>query len=409
MNSDRVLPPNAQRRSVLLGAAALGITSLGGIRLSQADETPPASALTVLTTDFPQKGSLILHRTRPPLLETPFEVFDDGVFTPAERFYVRWHLANIPTTIDPATFRLTIRGHVNQPMRITLNELLSKFNRHEVVAVNQCVGNSRSHFDPRVTGAQWSNGAMGNARWTGVRLKDILERVGVRKGAQCVRFKGLDKGVIAQTPDFMKSLNIDHCLGGEVMVAYAMNGQALPLLNGYPLRLVVPGWYATYWMKMLADIEVLAGPDENFWTTRAYQIPDTPHASIRPGEHGFKVTPVSEMVPRSFITNIRDGAVFRVSQPVPVRGIAFGGAHALARVQISADQGQTWRPVELGADYGAFSFRRWETNLRFTQPGTQSLMVRATDATGQSQPAGANWNGSGFMRNVIEAVHVTVT
>jgi DMSO/TMAO reductase YedYZ molybdopterin-dependent catalytic subunit len=399
---------------MLLGAAGLSVTSLAGIRSSIASDVLLTDAATsaaprVLTTSFPQKGSLILHRTRPPLLETPFEVFDQGVFTPASQFYVRWHLASIPTTIDPATFRLTVRGHVSRPLDLKLDELLTSFDRHEVVAVNQCVGNSRSRFSPRVTGAQWNNGAMGNARWTGVRLKDILDRAGVRGGAQRVRFKGLDKGVIPETPDFMKSLDIDHCMAGEVMIAYAMNGEALPLLNGYPLRLVVPGWYATYWMKMLTDIEVLDEPDKNFWTTQAYQIPNTPHASVHPGDHGFKVVPVSTMVPRSFITNVSDGAAFRASHPVEVRGIAFGGEHALAGVQLSIDEGRTWLPVQLGTDYGKYSFRQWQAIVRFPRPGPQTLMVRASDSSGQFQPLAANWNGSGFMRNVIETVHVSVT
>ncbi|WP_176091398.1 molybdopterin-dependent oxidoreductase [Burkholderia ambifaria] len=405
--------PDARRRSLLLGTAALGAGALAGVGRAFATTPagvviPTSAAPHLLTTDFPQKGSLILHRNRPPLLETPFEVFDEGIFTPANRFYVRWHLGDVPTSIDPATFRLNVHGHVSRPLSLSLNELLTRFDRHEVVAVNQCVGNSRSHFAPRVTGAQWSNGAMGNARWTGVRLKDVLERAGVRNRAQQVRFKGLDRGVIPETRDFMKSLEISHCLDGEVMIAYAMNGEALPLLNGYPLRLVVPGWYATYWMKMLTDIEVLDGPDQNFWSTEAYLIPDTPHASVRPGEHGFPVVPVSRMVPRSFITNVRDGAIFHVSQPVPLRGIAFGGEHALAGVQLSTDDGRTWQPVRLGTDYGKYSFRQWQTEVRFSRPGPWTLMVRAADSTGQVQPVEPNWNGSGFMRNVIETVRINV-
>ena len=201
-----------------------------------------------LVTNFPQKGAMILQRTRPPLLETPFDVFDQGVFTPNDRFYVRWHLANIPTEIDPATFRLDIRGHVDRPFQLTLDELVRDFNAFEVAAVNQCSGNSRGFFHPRVPGGQWANGAMGNALWKGVRLKDVLDRAGVKAGALQVRFNGLDTGLVAQTPDFMKSIDIEHARDGEVMIAYAMNGAPLPLLNGFPLRLVVPGWYATYWV-----------------------------------------------------------------------------------------------------------------------------------------------------------------
>nr|WP_245983034.1 molybdopterin-dependent oxidoreductase [Trinickia fusca] len=351
---------------------------------------------------------MILQRTRPPLLETPFDVFDQRVFTPNDRFYVRWHLASIPTTIDPHTFRLDIRGHVNRPVSLTLDELVSRFPRFEIAAVNQCSGNSRGFFEPRVPGGQWANGAMGNARWTGVRLKDLLTHAGVLTNAVRVRFDGLDSGVIPQTPKYLKSLAIEHALDGEVMVAYAMNGQPLPLLNGYPLRLVVPGWYATYWVKMLHDIEVLDGPDDNFWTAKAYLVPDNHYANVHPGEHGFKQVPISTMLPRSFFTNVQAGARVRVSEPMLVRGIAFGGASALKQVQFSADAGHTWSTAALGRDFGKYSFRQWQTTVRFTQPGKQILMVRAVNANGESQPSVPNWNGAGFMRNVVESIDVDV-
>src|SRR5712672_4806330 len=285
-----------------------------------------------LTTGFPQKAQMILQRTRPPLLETPFEVFDHGVFTPNDQFFVRWHLANIPTEVDPATFRLNIRGHVGQPIQLTLDELIRGFKPFEIAAVNQCSGNSRGFFNPRVPGGEWANGAMGNALWKGVRLKDVLDRAGVKAGAVQVRFSGLDTGLLPQTPNFMKSLDIDHARDGEVMIAYAMNGEPLPLLNGFPLRLVVPGWYATYWVKMLDNIEVLDKPDDNFWMTKAYLIPDTPFANVLPGQKGVKMVPINRMLPRSFFTNVQEGAVLKVGQTTTVRGIAFGGDTGLAKV-----------------------------------------------------------------------------
>ena len=178
-----------------------------------------------------------------------------------------------------------MRGHVEKNLSLPLNEILT-LPRVELVAVNQCSGNSRGYFLPRVAGGQWSNGAMGNAKWTGVRLKDILDRAGVKSGAVQVRFNGLDEPVVPDAPDFMKSLDLDHARDGEVMIAFAMNGQQLPLLNGFPLRLVVPGWYSTYWVKMLSDIEVLDKPDDNFWMKTAYTIPDTPHANVTPSPAG---------------------------------------------------------------------------------------------------------------------------
>jgi len=193
-----------------------------------------------IVTDFPHKGAMILQRSRPPLLETPFEVFDKGVFTPNNQFYVRWHWAVIPTEVDVDKFRLAVHGNVNQTLSLSLKDILA-LPRVEMAAVNQCSGNSRGFFQPRVPGGEWANGAMGNARWSGVRLKDVLDRAGVKAGAVQVRFNGLDEPVVSDGPDFKKSLDIDHARDGEVIVAYAMNSEQLPLLNGFPLRLVVPG------------------------------------------------------------------------------------------------------------------------------------------------------------------------
>src|ERR1700733_5816606 len=284
-----------------------------------------------LTTAFPQKGQMILQRPRPPLLETPFEVFDRGVFTPTDQFFVRWHWAVIPQQIDVATFKVAVRGHVNAPLSLALPDILA-MPRVEMAAVNQCSGNSRGMFQPRVAGGQWENGAMGNARWTGVRLRDLLDRAGVKASAISVRFNGLDEPVVDGAPDFIKSLDIDHARDGEVMVAFAMNGEQLPLLNGFPLRLIVPGWYSTYWIKTLNDIEVLDAPDTNYWMATAYRIPDTPHANVTPGQTGFKSVPINRMVPRSFFTNVKSGDPVRSGAAVLLRGIAFGGDRGVAQV-----------------------------------------------------------------------------
>src|ERR1700739_2253958 len=236
-------------------------------------------------------------------------------------------------------------------------------------------------------------------RWTGVRRKDVLGRAGVKAGAVVVRFNGLDEPVVDGAPDFMKSLDIDHARDGEVMLAYGMNGAQMPLLNGFPLRLIVPGWYSTYWVKMLNDIEVLDRPDTNFWMATAYTIPDTPHASVQPGQTGFKTVPISRMVPRSFITNIKAGDALMLGAPTLARGIAFGGDSGVARVDFSSDGGKSWQQAELGKDEGKYSFRQWQ--LSFTPAaGAQVLMVRSTSSSGETQPDTPNWNPSGFMRNV---------
>jgi hypothetical protein len=250
---------------------------------------------------------------------------------------------------------------------------------------------------------------MGNARWLGVRLKDVLDRAGVKPGAVQVRFNGLDEPVVPDAPDFKKSLAIDHARDGEVMLAYAMNGGQLPLLNGFPLRLVVPGWYATYWVKMVSDIEVLDQPDDNYWTKTAYTIPDTPHANVTPGQTGVKMIPINRMVPRSFITNVNAGATLAAAKPSLMRGIAFGGDSGVASVDVSTDAGKTWMPAQLGKDEGKYSFRQWQSQLTLPSAGKYSLAVRCKNTSGEAQPDTPNWNGSGFMRNVIETTTVVAS
>ena len=402
------LNPLVTRRQ-LLGTAGIGALALA--KPSWAETAidlplPGGPDARPITTGFPQKGPMILQRTRPPLLETPFEVFDKGVFTPNDQFYVRWHWAVIPTDIDIAKFSLTVRGHVNQSLSLSLNDILHGLPSVQLPAVNQCSGNSRGFFEPRVSGGQWANGAMGNALWTGVRLRDVLDKAGVKPGAVQVRLKGLDEPVVSDAPHFMKSLDIDHARDGEVMIAYAMNGEQLPLVNGFPLRLVVPGWYATYWVKMLSDIEVLSEPDTNYWTKTAYTIPDTPYASIKPGQTDVKMVPINRMVPRSFVTNIASGDKVSAATPTNLRGIAFGGDFGVARVDYSIDQGKSWQQTQLGNDEGKYGFRQWQAQFTPPSPGKYSLLIRCTNSNGMAQPDTSNWNPAGFMRNVVESVDI---
>jgi len=403
---------NGPRRKLLHSVAASGLTfALGGATRAWAAQLaalPFEGGERDVTKSYPQKGEMLLLRTRPPLLETPFSVFDRGVFTPNDQFFVRWHLANIPTIIDGAAFRLNIHGQVRKSLVLSLTDLLSKFEPVQLAAVNQCSGNSRGFFDARVPGAQWGNGAMGNALWTGVRLRDLLDHAGIKGDAVQVRFNGLDTGVLPATPDFMKSLDVDHARDGEVMIAYAMNGKPLPLLNGFPLRLVVPGWYSTYWVKMLNDIEVLDRLDDNFWMTKAYLIPDTPYANVAPDQTGVKMVPINRMVPRSFITNLTDGQRVAAGKPLIVRGIAFGGDAGVRDVKISDSVGATWHTARLGHDHGKYSFIQWETRLT-PKAGPLTLKVKASNTAGSVQPDTANWNAAGFMRNVVESITVTAS
>jgi DMSO/TMAO reductase YedYZ molybdopterin-dependent catalytic subunit len=390
------------------GAATLALTSVPALADTVVKLLLPGGPdERSITAAFPQKGAMILQRTRPPLLETPFEVFDQSVFTPNDRFFLRWHWPVIPNEINVDSFRLAVRGHVNNELSLSLNEIIA-LPRVEYAAVNQCSGNSRGYFEPRVLGAQWSNGARGNARWTGVRLKDVLDRAGVKSTAVHVRFKGLEVPVVTDAPHFMRSLDIDHARDGEVMIAYAMNGDQIPLLNGFPIRLIVPGWISTYWIKMLCDIEVLDQPDTNYWMKTAYLAPDTPHANMKPGETGVKMVPITRLVPRSFITNIKVGDTLQVGAPTLARGIAFGGDTGVSRVDFSSDRGKSWQQAQLGSDEGKYGFRQWQINFTVSNRGANVLMVRCTNSRDEAQPDIPNWNPGGFMRNVIEQTAIVV-
>src|ERR1700731_54424 len=231
---------------------------------------------------YPQKRPMIGLTSRPPQLETPFSVFNANVITPNDAFFVRYHLADVPLNIAPAAFSVEIKGKVDKPMKLSLADV-KKMPAVDIVAVNQCSGNSRGFFDPRVAGGQLGNGAMGNARWRGVPLKAVLAQAGVQKDAKQVVFNGLDTPVIDKTPDFVKALEIAHATDGEVMLAYQMNGQDLPMLNGFPVRLVGPGYYGTYWVKHLSDITVIDTVFDGFWRKTSYRIPDNDCACVEPG------------------------------------------------------------------------------------------------------------------------------
>jgi DMSO/TMAO reductase YedYZ molybdopterin-dependent catalytic subunit len=353
---------------------------------------------------YPQKRALILQTSRPPQLETPFEVFNEGVITPNDAFFVRYHLAGLPLSIDPAAYRLEIGGSVSRPLQLSLDDLKGGFEPVEIVAVNQCSGNGRGFFEPRVAGGQLGNGAMGNARWRGVPLKAILDKAGVLAGAKEVTFEGLDRPVLPSTPAFVKSLAIDHARDGDVIVAYAMNGEELPFLNGYPLRLAVPGYYGTYWMKHLSKVIVLNTAFDGFWMKSAYRIPDNDCACTSPGTAAASTVPIGRYNVRSFITNLKNGQQVSAGR-VEFNGIAFDGGYGITGVWVSADGGRNWMEAALGENLGKYSFRRWSLTLNL-EPGDHEIKVRAANRAGHSQPMDPLWNASGYMRNTAETIRV---
>ena len=356
---------------------------------------------------YPQKTDLILLTDRPPQLETPLRYFQSDL-TPNEAFFVRWHLSGIPTSVDLKTFRLEVGGHVQKPLSLTLQDLKSKFKPVSLVALAQCAGNSRSLFEPRVPGGQWGNGAMGNARWTGVRLQDVLDEAGVKAGAVQVGLRGLDVPPIPATPVFQKSLQIDHARDGEVMIAYEMNGAPLPMLNGFPLRLVVPGWFATYWVKALSFITVLDQPLKTFWMDKAYRIADNPDANEDP-QHLAEVTvPINAMPIHSIFVQPEPGEQLRTGVSYTLQGVANDGGSGVRKVEVSTDGGQTWSDANLGTDLGKYSWRRWQAQWTPAAKGTYRMMVRATSGDGQTQRT-SQWNRSGYQRDVIEHMDVVVS
>ena len=394
------------RRRFLAGSvAALGASALPVRALADSVQLPFANGERPLLA-FPQKRPLLVLSPRPPQLETPFAVFDQGVYTPNDAFFVRWHLSNIPQHVDASAHRIAVSGEVNRPLSVSLDDLAS-LPQVEITAVNQCSGNGRGLSAPRVAGGQWDNGAMGNALWTGVRLRDVLDRAGLKATARQVQFDGLEGPVLPTTPDFRKSLDVDKARGDDILIAYAMNGAPLPLLNGFPVRLIVPGWYSTYWVKMLSAITVLDHVDDNFWMKTAYRIPDTPDNSVIPGATGFPTIPINRMRVRSFATNVVDGA--KIDPKLQeLRGIAFDGGSGIKRVEVSIDGGTTWRDATLGPDVGKYSFRRWSASLQTRAGQTYTIAVRATANDGAMQPATQGWNPSGYLRNAIETYKVAV-
>ncbi len=354
---------------------------------------------------YPQKRPMIGLTSRPPQLETPFSIFNDGPITPNNAFFVRYHLAGVPLNIDPDKFTLQIKGKVDRPLNLSLKEI-RKLKPVELVAVNQCSGNSRGLFDPRVAGGQLANGAMGNARWHGVPLKTVLDMAGVQQGAKQITLNGMDGPVSDRTPDFVKALDIDHARDGEVMLAYGMNGEDLPVLNGFPLRLIVPGYYGTYWVKHLNEITVIDHEFDGFWMKTAYRIPDTPCACIEPGTAPKATIPINRFDVRSFITSVADGAKLKAGT-TKLKGIAFDGGKGIRDVAVSTDGGKSWMSAKLGHDLGKYSFREWTLPVKLAA-GKYELKVRATNNAGETQPVEARWNPAGYMRNVIETVRVSV-
>lgn len=363
---------------------------------------------------YPQKFPLIQLTDRPIQFETPRHYFLTP-FTPNAAFYVRWHLDNIPNTVSLSEWRLFVEGNIEKPLALSLTDLMNKFKPVTIAAVNQCAGNSRSRFQPRVPGGQWGNGAMGNALMTGVYLKDLLNAARIKSGSLQIQFEGLDRGRGPKDKDsyrFQKSLNSNDPVIDEAIVAYEMNGEPLPMLNGFPVRLVVPGRFATYWIKALTWIRVLTEPDTNFWMAKAYCVPDTPrgNTTLNDVQDGrVKMIPIETMPVRSFIITPDGSGNIPLEMPITVQGIAFSGYGEIVKVEFSENDGVAWQKTELGENYGPNSFRTWKIPWTPKRTGKYILAVRATDEKGHVQPDEGVWNPGGYLWNKIERQEVIVS
>src|SRR2546425_1962103 len=394
------------RRQFLLAAGATAVTTLAGRSSAFAVDVDPLLAGRPVARS-PEKPDLILRPARPPQLETPLSYFVRAI-TPNDAFFVRSHIFPTPTSGALDQWRLEVKGHVDKPLSLSMDDL-KRFPPASVTAVVQCSGNSRGRFAPRVLGGQWGDGAMGNAVWTGARLQDVLKAAGARASALDVTFDGLDKPAFPSVPDFVKALDLQRIMSDpDVIVAYEMNGQRLPMLNGFPARLVVPGWYATYWVKNLSEITVLTDRFEKFWMKPGYRIPDTPCGCVEPGTAPKNTVPITRMTVRSFIASPAPGTRIPSGTPVTLKGIAFDSGHHIREVLISDDDGATWRRTTLGADLGRYSFREWSATWKPTGTGTTRLMVRAFNGIGESQGSEPLWNPAGYLRNVIEQITLVV-
>ncbi len=391
------------RTSIVASAAILGSTELLAGQTHQPNDKRKVSNVT-----FPEKRPLITYSDRPPLLESPRNIFTRGI-TENDQFFVRWHLPDIPTFINLDTFKIKINGLVEKDLEISLDELKNDFEQVEVVAVVQCGGNSRSAFTPIPGGIQWGSGAMGCAKWKGVRLRDLLDKAGLKKDSHWIGFNGLEKPAYYKTPHFIRELAISE-LDEDVIVAYEMNGERLPYLNGYPVRLILPGSYSDSWVKMLSNITVTDKYKSFFYMDKAYRIPDNDCECETP-EHHFKPTkPVMKMNVKSIIGYPENGMKLYRNSEVVVRGVAFDNGTGIKEVYVSTDAGKTWEKAFLKQENGRYSYTEFRFYYNPTKRGKVTFMAKAIDMLGEEQPFAKDigWNHGGYKYNGIDEVTVEV-
>jgi DMSO/TMAO reductase YedYZ molybdopterin-dependent catalytic subunit len=380
------------RRDFLIGAGQL----TAGLTLA-----PALLESAFAQTTVKGKEKLIVRSIRPEDLETPVSLLNTWI-TPNDLFYVRHHM--YAAKVDVNEWKLTVGGEVQNPFTLTLDEL-KREPKHAVTVTLECAGNGRAFSDPPVAGIQWEKGAVGTARFAGARLADILKRAGVKPTGQYVAMNGADKPV-GKMPDFVRNVPIKKALDADTILAYEMNGEALPILHGFPLRAIVSGWEGAYSVKWLTDLQVLEKEYDGFFVKTAYRFPNRP---VAPGEAVAPqdMIPLTGLVVKSFINSPLDGATVAPGK-IRLSGFAWAGESNILKVDVSMDNGSSWFPAKLSKERQRYAWQSFEYEFDISRPGSYLLMSRATDDKGNVQPVAPQWNPSGYLWNVIDKVRVNV-
>ena len=370
------------------------------IALAVAGALAPFSRVSRLRQGGPRARRLLQLNSYAIDAETPLDLLTDYL-TPNDLFFIRHHWR--PQLPDPGGWRLVVDGQVDHALELSLAEL-KRMPATTVTCVLQCAGNGRSLQSPPVPGIQWGSGAIGNARWTGVRVKDLLDRAGIGTSVRHLHSSGSDAPP-GRVPAFHRSIEIEKALE-DAVVAYAMNGAPLPPLHGGPARLVVPGWAGDHWMKWLTRLSAQAEPQRGFYMDVAYRfpkMPGVPGVTVRPEE----MATLKELAVKSNFTGVPDQV--RLGSSVSLRGFAFSGAPDISRVEVSEDDGASWQDAVLDPRHDPYAWRRWTLRWTPRRAGPMRLWVRATDSRGSIQPRTAQWNQSGYLFNGWDAVEIQVS
>lgn len=345
------------------------------------------------------QAGMIVRSPRPADLETALNGFQTWI-TPIDRFFVRCH--TYTPQVNLKDWSLKIDGVVEHPIAMTLLDL-KKLPRVELVGVLECAGNGRSFYEPRVAGTQWAYGAVGNGRWAGVRLRDVLQKAGIKDSAKEILCDGADVP-LGKMPDFQRTIPVAKALDPDTLLAYEMNGQPLTVEHGFPLRVIAPGWAGDSWVKWLQHIEVLDHEFDGFWMKTAYRHPKGPVApgtAVDPKE----MIPVTDLNVKSVIAS---PALWAKPGHVRIQGTAWSNAAPVSKVDVSTDGGKTWRAAKLGGEATKYGWRLFQLDWNAAE-GEHTLIARATNAAGQTQPLSEEWNPSGYLWNVAQPNKIVIS